>query len=84
MADPHTAPDAHDEYVRGSQEISEQDSTYRLFVGLTKWGSLLTAAVIAFLVVWFMPNGSFIAGAIVFVLMLVAGWWFLKAPKTPH
>ena len=29
MADPHHA-DAHDDYVRGSQEISEQESTFDL------------------------------------------------------
>ena len=82
MADPHTAHDAHDDYVRGSQQISEQESTFRLFMGLAKWGSLLTAAVIAFLTIWFMPGGSFIGGAITFVVILVAGWFFLKKPKT--
>lgn len=82
MAEPHTAHDAHDDYVHGSQEISEQESTFRLFMGLAKWGSLLTAAVVAFLTIWFMPNGSFIGGGIAFVVIMVGGWFFLKKPKT--
>lgn len=77
MADPHHA-DAHDDYVRGSQHIDEQVSTFSLFMGLAKWGSLLIAATLAFLVIWFQPGGSFIGGAITAVVMLVAGWFFLK------
>ena len=80
MADPHHA-DAHDNYVRGSQEISEQASTFNLFVGLAKWGSLLTAATLVFLVLWFQPGGSFIGGAITAVVVLVAGFFFLKSGK---
>ena len=82
MADPHTAHDAHDDYVRGSQEISEQEATFRLFMGLSKWGSLLTAAVVALLTIWFMPGGGFIGGAIAFVVIMAAGWFLLKTPKT--
>ena len=78
MADPH----AHDDYVRGSQEISEQVSTFHLFMGMAKWGSVLLAAVLAFLTIWFMPNGSFIGGAITIVVIVVAGWFFLKKPKS--
>lgn len=84
MADPHTAHDAHDAYVHGSQEISEQEATFRMFMGMAKWGSLLTAAIVAMLTVWFMPSGSFIAAVIVFVVIMVGGWFFLKAPKTAH
>lgn len=83
MADPHHA-DAHDDYVRGSQEISEQTSTFSLFMGLAKWGSLLTAATLAFLVLWFQPGGSFIGGAITAVVMLIAGGWFLRSKKPTH
>lgn len=80
MADPHHA-DAHDDYVRGSQKIDEQASTFNLFVGLAKWGSLLTAATLVFLVLWFQPGGSFIGGAITAVVVLVAGFFFLKSGK---
>jgi hypothetical protein len=80
MADPHHA-EAHDDYVRGSQEISEQASTFTLFMGLAKWGSLATAVSILFLVLWFQPGGSFIGGAITAVVVLVAGFFFLRSGK---
>ena len=82
MADPHHA-DAHDDYVRGSQEISEQEDTFSLFMGLAKWGSLLTAVALLFLVLWFQPGGSFIFGAIAALVLLVVGVFALRK-KTSH
>ena len=76
MADPH----AQDDYVRGSMEISEQQSTYDLFMVMAKYGSLAIAALLTFLTIWFMPNGSFFAGAGAAVVMMVAGVWFLRSP----
>lgn len=81
MADPHHA-DAHDDYVRGSQEISEQAATFDLFMALAKWGSLLTAVAILFLVLWFQPGGSFIAGAIAAFVLLVVGVFALRKKKS--
>lgn len=81
MADPHHA-DASDTYVRGSQEISEQESTWSLFMSLSKWGSLLIAASLVFLVLWFQPGGSFFAGLITAVVVLVAGFLFLRSGKS--
>lgn len=83
MADPHPA-DAHHDYVRGSQEISEQVSTFHVFVMLAKWGSLATACVLLFLVMWFGPTGSFFAGLISAIVLAVAGWWFLHERKPAH
>ena len=80
MADPHHA-DAHDDYVRGSQEISDQEETFSLFMGLAKWGSLLTAVAILFLVMWFQPGGSFIAGGIAAFVLLVVGVFALRSKK---
>ncbi|GAA0626944.1 aa3-type cytochrome c oxidase subunit IV [Brevundimonas kwangchunensis] len=77
MADNH----AHDDYVRGSMEISEQKSTFDLFMGMSKYGSLAIAASLAFLTIWFMPKGSFFGGLIVFVVMMAAGIFFLRKPK---
>ncbi len=73
--------DAHDDYVRGSQEISEQESTFDAFLGLTKWGSLIIAATVLFLTIWFQPGGSFIAAAISAGVLLVAGYFLLKSGK---
>ena len=46
MADPHHASDSYD---RGSQEISEQESTFSAFMGMSKWGSLIIAVLLVFL-----------------------------------
>lgn len=83
MADPHHA-EAHDDYVRGSQEISEQAATFSLFMGLAKWASLLMGVVILFLVLWFQPGGSFIAGAIAAFVLLAIGVFALRTKKTAH
>lgn len=80
MADPHPA-DSNDAYVRGSQEISEQGSTFHAFMGLAKWGSLVIAALLLLLVLWFQPGGSLLTGLIAAVVMLVAGWFLLKSGK---
>ena len=83
MADPHHA-DAHDDYVRGSQEISEQAATFSLFMGLAKWGSLATAVALVFLLLWFQPGGSFIAGAIAAFVLLAVGILALRSKKKTH
>jgi cytochrome c oxidase subunit IV len=84
MADPHHASDAHDDYVRGSQHIEEQASTFELFINLAKWGSLFIACILTFLVLWFQPGGSFIAGAIAAFVLLVAGVLYLRSGKKAH
>lgn len=81
--DVHAASDAH-AYQRGSMEISEQAATYSAFMGMAKWGSLATAVAVTFLTVWFMPGGNFFAGFISAVVLAVAGWFFLKKPKSAH
>ena len=78
MANSH---DTHDAYVRGSQEISEQESTFDAFVGLSKWGSLIIAASLLFLTIWFQPGGAFIPAFISAVVVLVLGFFVLKSPK---
>lgn len=80
MADNHHA----DDYVRGSQEISEQVATYALFQNLAKWGSLLTAAVLLFLTLAFMYGGSIITGLIAGVALFVVGWFFLRSKPSAH
>ncbi len=81
MAKPHQAPEAHDDYVRGSQEISEQAATFHAFIGLSKWGSLIIAALVLFLTIWFQPGGSFVGGAAAAFVLLVAGFLFLRSGK---
>ena len=63
------------EYHRGEMDISEQVSTFALFNGMTKWGSVALASLLSFLVLWFCTpvgfGGGFITGAIVLVLGIV-------------
>lgn len=80
MADHHDS----DDYVRGSQEISEQVSTYELFQNLAKWGSLLTASVLLFLTLAFMHGGSIIGGLGAGIALFVVGWFFLRAKPAAH
>lgn len=76
--------DHHDDYVHGSQEISEQRATFSLFMGLAKWGSLHTAAVLLFLVLSFMHGGSLIGGLIAAVALEVVGFFALRSKPAPH
>ncbi|MEH6665252.1 MAG: aa3-type cytochrome c oxidase subunit IV [Brevundimonas sp.] len=83
-ADTHEADHDADAYLRGSQEISEQVSTWKLFMVLAKWGSLIVALHVVFLTLWFMPNGGFFPAAIVTAVLAVAGWWFLRSKPADH
>ena len=38
--------------------VEEQSATYSLFMNLAKWGSLVIAALLLFLVLWFQPGGQ--------------------------
>ena len=78
------APKHTDDYVRGSQEISEQVSTWHLFLGLSKWGSLAIGAILLFLTLWFQPGGSFIAGAISAIVLVVVGFFALRSKPSAH
>jgi len=57
------------EYHRGEMDIHEQVSTFHLVMGLTKWGSLVLASFLLFIILWFCTSagflGAFISGAVV-------------------
>jgi hypothetical protein len=78
MADPHHASDSYD---RGSQEISEQESTFDAFMVMTKWGSLIIAVLLVFLTLWFQPGGSVMTALFTAVVLSVGGFFMLKSPK---
>lgn len=71
----------HDDYVSGSMDISEQSSTYSLFMVLASWGSLFIAVLLTFLTIWFMPRGGFFGAAIAAVVLGAAGVYFLRSGK---
>lgn len=66
------------EYHRGEMDIQEQASTYALFGGMTKWGSLALAALLSWLVLWFCTPAGFMTGAIVGVVVTVLGILVLR------
>ena len=66
------------EYHRGEMDIHEQASTYHLFIMLTKWGSLITASLLVFLVLVFCTPTSFIGALAVGVVVSVLGFVVLR------
>ena len=82
MSDQH-ADHAEHAYAHGAMEISEQVSTWHLFMGMAKWGSLATAALLVLLTVWFAVGAGFIAGAISGGVVFAAGFFALRA-KPAH
>lgn len=78
----------HDEYHRGEMDISEQTATYAWFMDMAKWGSLVTAASLFGLVLWFCTGADFwgglFQGAIGFVVLMVVGWFLLRDKPGAH
>ena len=73
------------DYHRGEMDISEQTSTFHLIMGITKWGSLVLASFLLFVVIWFCTTAGFVSGFIAGGVMLVAGIALLRSkPDTAH
>ena len=73
--------EAHD-YHRGEMDIAEQASTFHNFIVMSKWGSLAIVAVLTFFILWLCAHASFIASAIVGVLLAVIGYFALREGKS--
>ena len=78
MANPAT------EYHRGDMDIHQQESTYALVMGLTKWGSLATAVVVLFLTLWFCTSAGFMGALATAVVMAVIGLVVLRGGGEGH
>jgi hypothetical protein len=73
------------DYHRGDMEITEQVSTFKLIMGITKWGSLIIASALLALVLWFCTDTGFLGGAISGAVVLAIGIVFLRAkPDAGH
>ena len=75
------------DYSRGTMEIGEQKATFNIFIGLVKWGSLFTAALLLFLSMWFGTAAGFFGGAVAAVVLMAAGLFLLRkknASDRPH
>jgi thiamine transporter ThiT len=66
------------DYHRGEMDIHEQVATFRLIMNITKWGSLVIAAALLFLVLWFCTGAGFLAGLISGVVVFVLGSLLLR------
>jgi len=73
------------DYHRGEMDIQEQASTYALFMGMTKWGSLALAALLVLLVLWFCTPAGFVPGFISAAVLTVLGVFLLREkPAAAH
>ena len=66
------------DHERGAQDIHQQVSTYHLFTGMTKWGSLYLAALLLLLILWFCTDAGFLAGLISAAVLTVLGTLVLR------
>ena len=82
MASP-SAPQNSD-YHRGDMDIHEQASTFHIFIGLTKWGSLALTASLSALVIWFCTPMGLIPGLAALVIITVGGIVLLRDKPGAH
>jgi thiamine transporter ThiT len=66
------------EYHRGDMDIHEQVATFHLVMNITKWGSLIIAAGLLTVVLWFCTSAGFLTGLIAGVVVLVLGIALLR------
>jgi hypothetical protein len=66
------------EYHRGEMDIHEQVATFHLVMNITKWGSLIIAAGLLTVVLWFCTAAGFLTGLIAGVVVLVLGIALLR------
>ena len=73
------------DYRRGEMDIQEQESTLQLVMGITKWGSLVLAALLLFLVLWFCTPAGFVSGFVSGAVLLGLGIVLLRSkPEAAH
>jgi hypothetical protein len=59
-------------------DYSEHEKTFRLFVGLTKYVTLATAALLIAMAFGFFTSAGFISATILFVLINAVGAFILR------
>lgn len=73
------------DYHRGEMDISGQKATFQLFMGMTKWGSLYTAALVFWLSLWFCTKAGFAGATVSALVLIVLGTLLLASkPKAAH
>ncbi len=59
-------------------DYAEHDKTFAMFVGLTKYGSLICAALLIAMAFGFYTTAGFFSALILFVLICALGWAILR------
>lgn len=59
-------------------DYAEHDKTYARFLALTKYGSLVTAALLIAMAFGFFTSAGFISATILFVLICAVGFFLLR------
>lgn len=59
-------------------DYSEHEKTYSLFLGLAKYGTLVTAAVLLAMAFGFFTPAGFISSTILFILICAIGGYLLR------
>jgi hypothetical protein len=72
------------EHHRGEMDIQEQVSTFNLFMGMTKWGSLALSALLVLLVLWFCTPAGFFSGFVSALVVTVIGVLVLREKASAH
>ena len=73
------------DYHRGEMDIQEQVSTYKAFLALSKWGSLVLAVGILFFALLFSTETGFVGSFVAAAVLLVVGFVLLRSkPKAAH
>lgn len=63
--------------VGAKMDYEEHEKTYRMFLSMTKWGTVAVVALMVSMAVGLLAGGGFISSVIVFVLMLLVAWYVL-------
>jgi hypothetical protein len=70
------------DYHHGDMDIEEQVSTFHGFIGAAKWGSLVQAVVLVFLILLFCAHASFFQALGAAVVVAVLGTLALRKKKS--
>jgi hypothetical protein len=69
---------APSDYRRGNMDIAEQASTFHGFIALSKWGSLVLAVAVLFLVMVFCTHAGLFQAFLASAVVAVAGGFMLR------
>lgn len=60
-------------------DYAEHDKAYNIFIGITKWGTMVTVALlIAMAFGFFVSAAGFFSSTILFILLCIGGYFLLR------